>query len=486
MARRIDKKTEETLVEALEKVCQLASTPDVDPNEAMATVVREYKIRPGHIQLMVQAYNNGRTNSHLKSAEDIDDRASSFPLANVQAVIELVYPNQVVKKADQFRQEAFSSDYLRPPDPWAEDLVRRERIKRCLRPIVVKSASAPTSNPLKKDRLVVEALSEMRRAETEGESKRLSVFAAREKLAQSLRDLDNYFRRVDALPISVVMAQVRAYCGRDGERILQKVAQALPKRQEKAATSTPPVNWSREPYSTVLQCVRHLHDYVDASEDYETFCRRVFPKVAELHSNLTGMTVSGNGSVLDGIVSWREKISCAPPTVPSTREILRWRYSISSPPEPKTAAEKKKAAEKKTAVDNEADSDPNDEFSLKKLLKSTTAIPPQYAAVSSLNKKLDDPKYFSESSEAWIRFLLYDMLATDPVLSGFSPDELTAAYNEIALLAPRAVNQPALLRQLLRRYLSQGALDVHDLNQLVQIERKLQQISSTSGTNQED
>ena len=50
---------------------------------------------------------------------------------------------------------------------------------------------------------------------------------------------------------------------------------------------------------------------------------------------------------------------------------------------------------------------------------------------------------------------------------------MTTFYNDIQRLAPRAVQQPAILRAVLRRALAQGALDTHELDQLAKIDETL-------------
>jgi hypothetical protein len=86
-----------------------------------------------------------------------------------------------------------------------------------------------------------------------------------------------------------------------------------------------------------------------------------------------------------------------------------------------------------------------------------------------------DPQHESKLRGLRSQAMLTDMMANDPFLSGESPDRVMGLYNQITKLSPRAADQPLLMRALLRRYLAQGQVDPHDIDQLAGIEVKLKQ-----------
>ena len=72
--------------------------------------------------------------------------------------------------------------------------------------------------------------------------------------------------------------------------------------------------------------------------------------------------------------------------------------------------------------------------------------------------------------------MLNDMLANDPVISGYDQDRTLDAFNHLNQLAPRALSQRLVAQQMMRKYLEQdSAVDPFDVDQLLEIEKKLQQ-----------
>jgi hypothetical protein len=56
-----------------------------------------------------------------------------------------------------------------------------------------------------------------------------------------------------------------------------------------------------------------------------------------------------------------------------------------------------------------------------------------------------------------------DMVATDPNLQKFPPEQIAEAFNQIMEIAPRAARQPLFMRGLVSKYLEQGGLDPFDV-----------------------
>jgi hypothetical protein len=88
-------------------------------------------------------------------------------------------------------------------------------------------------------------------------------------------------------------------------------------------------------------------------------------------------------------------------------------------------------------------------------------------------QKLTDPVHELHVQQIQTKAVLSDLLANDPIISGYDPEEVLQHFNDLQRLAPRAASQPALLRALLRKQLGQGQLDTHDLSQVADIEVQL-------------
>jgi hypothetical protein len=102
-----------------------------------------------------------------------------------------------------------------------------------------------------------------------------------------------------------------------------------------------------------------------------------------------------------------------------------------------------------------------------------SSLPGQGISKEKAYDVVADPLHERRMQAIQNQAVLHDMLANDEVVSGYHPDDVLKAYNEISQAAPRAASQPAMLRALLRHQLAQGQLDTHDVDQAVGVEGKL-------------
>ena len=66
------------------------------------------------------------------------------------------------------------------------------------------------------------------------------------------------------------------------------------------------------------------------------------------------------------------------------------------------------------------------------------------------------------------KFALDEILATDPLIRKYPPQDILQVYSQILKVAPRLVEEPEILRSLLRQLLAAQALTPHDLTQLIE------------------
>ena len=90
--------------------------------------------------------------------------------------------------------------------------------------------------------------------------------------------------------------------------------------------------------------------------------------------------------------------------------------------------------------------------------------------VDKMVAKLDDPEQSTEMRQIQARTMVQDFLLNDEVISGYDPDEVIRAYNEIAQLSPRGSTQPAIVRPLLRKQLTQGGIEAFEAAEIFNIE----------------
>jgi hypothetical protein len=88
--------------------------------------------------------------------------------------------------------------------------------------------------------------------------------------------------------------------------------------------------------------------------------------------------------------------------------------------------------------------------------------------------ELFDPSHEAELTRIRTQAMMSDFMSNDPVIATYDPEEVTDAYNQIVQLAPRAAQQPAIMRGLIRKMLQQqDALEPFEAGQVAQIEQSM-------------
>lgn len=99
--------------------------------------------------------------------------------------------------------------------------------------------------------------------------------------------------------------------------------------------------------------------------------------------------------------------------------------------------------------------------------------------VDSMKSDLNDPEHLDELRQIQTQAMLSNLLNYDDVISGYDPDEVREAYNEISQLSPRAASQPAIMRPLLRKRLTSGALETFEAGEIPEVEKTLRTIDGS-------
>ena len=117
-------------------------------------------------------------------------------------------------------------------------------------------------------------------------------------------------------------------------------------------------------------------------------------------------------------------------------------------------------------------------FNAAQQLRSSTSLgksPTELA--SGMAEDLDDPEHDNELRKIQSRTMLQDLMMNDEVISGYDPGEVLDAYNEIVGVTPRSATQAAIVRPLLRKRLTQGAIEPFEAAEMVNIEKGLGEVN---------
>ncbi|MEI6271632.1 MAG: hypothetical protein WCP38_04655, partial [Chloroflexota bacterium] len=93
-AQRLSKEAETKITDSLGEVAELVNS-GLSPNEAISKTASANGVPVGHLELMVRAYNTGRSEAQRQSGEDPMEKLAEFDLADLKTVIGLVYPDSI-------------------------------------------------------------------------------------------------------------------------------------------------------------------------------------------------------------------------------------------------------------------------------------------------------------------------------------------------------------------------------------------------------
>lgn len=427
---RISSESEGRIVRAIEDA-KSAIDQGTRPQDAFTKVATDMDLPPGHIRLMVQAFNTAQVNRQRKTAgDDIFEKAATVEIVNAQNIIDKLFPpaGHTKSAAQAHDENVVSDEYKRRPD-WYSRLRGREK--------------AATAAPLEKtaqcyprdeSRHVKKAHSLLVEARQAEEELRREVSRCRDKLASEFEQLEHYFRTPGCLPFDEVAENAALLWGKYAADVMTQVALARKKFAKEASLGPrgAPVLAHRAPYSHVQGCVDAIAAYHCKKASLETLRSETAPVVRKLSRQFSPSPVRAFLSLDD----LDEKCAADGSLVGST---------VSS------ALGSAAGAGIMGKVMGKGD----DKLKLD-----------AYQAVS-------DPAHEAKIKSLQTQAALHDMLANDQVISGYQPEEVLKAFNEIQQLAPRSAAQPMLARALIRKHLAQGQLDPFDINQLTGVEYNL-------------
>ena len=133
---RLSKQAEQRLTAALEKVASLVAD-GTHPDDAIVKIASEDGVPAGHVNLMVNAFNTGRTETQRKIGSDIFEKAAEFDIADAENILKRMFPSEVKTAAALARETVISEEYSLPPT-WHRDIVKKATYNQTLPPLKLK------------------------------------------------------------------------------------------------------------------------------------------------------------------------------------------------------------------------------------------------------------------------------------------------------------------------------------------------------------
>jgi hypothetical protein len=231
--RTLTKEAERKLIAAIEKAASLVND-GMAPNAAIIKSAGDANIPAGHINLVVHAYNTGRTTKQRESGESTLEKAADFNLADTDTVLKALYPEQVKTSAAIARNEVVSTEYAVSPSGFLAR--RRDAMQKAASAAVSLPEKTWTPPPRDEHAAVMRAQSEKNAALRAAEETRRQAAAAYQKAANSLDELNIYFRTPGNMPFGDALREVGLRLGPSGVSVLQKVAAVYPQFTKQADT----------------------------------------------------------------------------------------------------------------------------------------------------------------------------------------------------------------------------------------------------------
>lgn len=495
--RPLNKQAEQKLIAAIENAANRVNA-GATPNEAIIKSAAEAEIPAGHINLMVHAYNTGRTTTQREQGEDTLEKSADFQLADIHAVTEALYPKQVKTSGEIVRNSIVSTEYAVPPSGFLAR--RRSALDKTAAAQVALPAKTYVAPPRDAHAEAMRAHSEKTAVKHAEEESRRVVTATYNKAAAALEELNTYFRTPGNMSFQDAVTEVGLRLGDSGVSVLQKIAAVYPHFEKQAATKLQ--HFGDNPiYTLVTDVIGSVEAYNGANEAHSSKkANAVSQKAAQQF--LTGSILAEDkplelkqaanidkvhvgGGRYQPVIYDDTYVSTPEDTAAGLAEFMRPVGKIEEPatkpadkpPAPGKPSSAGKPSAPAAAVDlpGAIGFDPIDRITAPARtvanqmgLVSGGGGPrpgrPQYEALTAISHE-------SALQNIRANATVHDLMLNDPVVSGYDAADVAQAYNEIADAAPHLADSPAAMQAMMRKRLESGGLADFDVKQLLEMDK---------------
>ena len=441
-SKPMDKKSEDLLVKAAKQVMAYVDGDGEHPDEAIVKTAQDLGIGRTMLPLLVQTYNIGRTAYQQNhGGTSILDKQAEFPIARIETVMDRLYPPEPKTAAQIKRATAIDPCYFRPPDfvpPTAQAMIKAAEVK--IRTVEVEDPGEKIS--LK----IGEAFKTADQHKRACEVARRRYTATRDNYLGAMGAITTYFKQASMfrLPFSEVQWNATRHWGKAAGHALDYAYKEAGLR-EPTATGPPSllraVDYTMAPYTLVATAIKYAKALVQAASEKAAAEEQAETRVKEAFRPFDP-TPSESSSVTDpGSILWGDN---------------NGQSSVNE-----------KSASFLTNIAA---------VGLGSKLKSVGEGGPSTSdMVEDVAAQLNDPDHLGQLQQIQTRAMLSDMLQNDEVISGYDPSEVFDAYNELSQLSPRAATQPMVVRPILRKRLTQGAMEPYEAQQVADLEKTVSQ-----------
>lgn len=432
MPQTISPDTSRKLATAADSICSLVDS-GVSATDAAVKVARDNGLTEGQIELVCRAYNAGSVTATRENGDSLEDKTAAIGLADIAAVKAAVFQKtaSAVHSVDVHPMYALgATSFAKTASVSVDSTATKSGYCTCGcngKPECVKVVESRTKSANRQ--LAREKLAQL------GNVKH-ALLNAQDNAQIALDKLSRTFSMVSDASKGTITAYYYKYASQKYGELGQKVMDTV---------------------STVLSPLQE-----DAYENFKTAS-------VKQHAPLSGGLHAEVDATCDAFIKW----AMAEEEFPF--KVLTLRYEIQQlvPEVVKQAAK----SELRLLDDEE-----NDREELEKTADIIgTAIgtmmgqgggqsPGVTSAPDSADRdmllRLSDPNHEAKLKAIRVQSMLHDLAKNDDIISSYTPQEVSSAFNEISQSAPKVISNAALLRANLRRAL-QGNLSPFEAKEIL-------------------
>lgn len=492
----LNKQAENKLIGAIENAAALVNS-GMQPNDAIIKSATDSGIPPGHIDLMVHAYNTGRTTKQREQGESTLEKAADFTLANIDDIRSKMFGSTVKTSAEIRTQQVVSTEYALNPVA----MIKRASKAAVMAPAPFKPEFTPP--PRDEHEVVRRAYSEKRSAHWQAEEARRKVTESYNKTAAKFDELVTYFRTPGHLAYPDAVKDVQLAHGEHGTLVMQKLANLHPTVQKEAGTNARIITdvTARNLVGDILDLVDNYNELA-AAQTQKTAAdvkKKLEPEICtgsilfqpenepltlkEAAPRPPGPPPAPRLESIRMPSGAEQKVTWDPGYTPTDEElsaghVKSWRPVGASYLKPELEMPKKApspgghggggggggggegggilAPMKAVGELMGMGAENNHEREIKgKKEFNTLSSPDHDAAIKSIRAKS----------------VLHDLIMNDPVVSAHDPQDVAMAFNDISELAPTLIDTPGMLQTVLRKRLESGQLADFDVKQILEMDK---------------
>lgn len=421
---------EQKIIEAAEAVVDLVNQGS-HPNDALFKIASEASLTPDFVRRLAEVFNTSRILAHFKTAAP-EKRADEFPLADAGAVLRRMYPKHVEPDGVKAARCNCNSHWFNPP-PNFNNVCKLE--KTALTAINLE----PTYTAYDVNLLIKRAKRHIASLQRSLDVATNDADYCKEMLRRSVVKAAAHFCSFDHIPFETVESGVLSKYGHSAKPLMNAIyiacrgKQCGEKRGE-AFNTEHLIERDSEPYASIDEAVRHASEWCKSAGE-----------VYNLRDELKYFKSRFSSSIKKFADLNRPK----PPFIfEGIKESVGWLPAVAS-----TTFIGSKLNEMMRSDENPVKFEQDVQQAV-------------------------DPEQDAQIRAARVKAMLNELMTTDPVISGYDPEQVLAAYNEISQMTPRVAEQPAILRGMLSRRLEIGRTEPFEAEQAINAETGLQRMET--------